>query len=97
MTKTDTKALAAAIDAFEEEFPDLIWSLDKNGYLFIHGSNNLIVAHVNGYDVNSNADAFRICAVQIRRERARHSIAEQHAKQHAALMDAEYEPVRTVR
>lgn len=91
MTRTDTKALAAAIETFESEFPDLTWSLSSSsGHVSTLSKFHNVVA--SGWEA-THAASFEVCARQLRAERARHGIAAQHA----SLMDAEYGPVRTVR
>lgn len=93
MTRTDTKALAAAIEKFEEEFPEFKWSICQDMYLFAHNKNQQVEAYARGYGVSSHAEAFELVSRSLRAERASNSIAANHA----ALMDAEYGPVRAVR
>lgn len=90
MSRTDTKALAAAIEAFEEEFPDLDWMISKEG-------NNVTV--LKGFKVlaskfaDSTERAFTLCAMHLRLEREKHRISAENT----ASMDAEYGPERLVR
>lgn len=71
MPRTDTQALAKAIDEFEAEFPDLTWSLCQSAYVYAHNRDQTVAAHANGYDVATHAEAFANVTALLRAMKAR--------------------------
>lgn len=81
---TDTARLAAAITAFESEFPTMRWSVGQNSGAFVLGDFNLEASSFK----SCPAAALDECAAQLRGHAARSRVAAEHAR----LMDAEYGP-----
>ena len=81
---TDTDKLAAAITAFESEFPTLRWSVGQTTGAFVFGDSNLEASSFTACP----AAALEKCMAQLREHAARSRVAAEHAR----LMDAEYGP-----
>lgn len=82
--KTDTKALAAAIDAFESEFPDAIWSVGK---LRGAGAVEDFVPVASSF-ADDPVRAMKSITEQMRERAERRRVAAAHD----AALDAEYGP-----
>lgn len=83
MNKTDTTALAAAIEAFEAEFPNVIWSLSNQvGYVSVLDRKFNILASCYA---PTHSQSFAECTVILRQKHG-------DTSRFSALLDAEYGP-----